>query len=504
MKKWRLLFCLLMLTLTVALCSIYFQKNIFSQEKKEYKEITMVLPTYGFVPDDMELVTSKMNEISIKKCGIKVNYIYTNVSELYLNCSIRLKAGEEIDLMPSMNGEELNSYISEEMISELDPYLENEGSLLYSAYPKNLWKISEKNGKHYSVCALDQGTMKEGLLIRTDVLEKIGVNEEEILSQWELKKEHNYKTLDEVISPVFEKIKKSDAVLKDGTKVKDMFLGIGYNGIFSQIQLINFDGFGNNFGGILNGGSEVVNLYETEAYKDMVEVARKWVEKGYVHPVDSQVKENTALWYETGTCFGMFTDTSQENQKRISQKSSVETTGITLIKGKLNSTLLQIGNWVIPSESQHKEEAVKILDLMYTDPEYVTLYVYGIEGVHYKSLENGEKKILSNRYTQHLTWIFGNVRLADEGTTAIESVKAAYENAISPLFDGFQYDDQLYHTQIEKMQKYLEKNLSELENGQCKDTETVLKELNDTLYGNGLLQVMRDKQRQLDNWLKKE
>lgn len=504
MKKWRFILCLLALTLTVVLCSIYFQKDISSQEKEKYKEITMVLPTYGYVPDDMELVASKMNEISIKKCGIKVNYIYTNVSELYLNCSIRLKAGEAIDLMPSMNGEELNSYISEGMLAPLDPYLEKEGSFLESAYPETLWKMSEKNGKHYSVCALEQGTVREGLLIRSDVLSAIGISEEEILEQWESKKEHNYKSLDEIISPVFDKIKKSDAVLEDGTKVKDMFLGIGYNGIFSQIQLIDFEGFGNSFGGILGGESEIVNLYETEAYKDMAEVARKWVEKGYVHPVDTQIKENTALWYETGTCFGMFTDTSEENQKRISQKSGVQTTGITLLKRQLNSDMLQIGNWVIPSGSEHKEDAIKILNLMYTDPEYVTLYIYGIEGLHYEKLEDGEKKILSDRYTQNLTWIFGNVRLADEGEKAIEHVKSAYENAIDSVFDGFQYNDQLYRTQIDEMQKDLGKSLSELENGQCEDVETVLKGLNDMLYEKGLLQVMSDKQRQLDNWLKKE
>ena len=35
----------------------------------------MVLPTYGYIPDDMDLVTGKMNEITMDKCGVKVNYI---------------------------------------------------------------------------------------------------------------------------------------------------------------------------------------------------------------------------------------------------------------------------------------------------------------------------------------------------------------------------------------------------------------------------------------------
>ena len=74
----------------------------------------------------------------------------------------------------------------------------------------------------------------------------------------------------------------------------------------------------------------------------------------------------------------MFTDTSAENQVRISEKAGVETTGITLLEGKLNTSQLQVGNWVIPAASEHKDGAAKILELMYTDPEFVTLYIYGI------------------------------------------------------------------------------------------------------------------------------
>ena len=68
-----------------------------------------------------------------------------------------------------------------------------------------------------------------------------------------------------------------------------------------------------------------MNLFGSKEYKSMLKVNPKWVENGYVHPVDAQINESTVLWYETGSCFGMFTDTSAENQVRISEKAGVET-----------------------------------------------------------------------------------------------------------------------------------------------------------------------------------
>lgn len=206
MKKWKLILCLAAITVIVVVCSVYFQTDISEEKTKKYEEITMVLPTYGYIPDDMDLVTGKMNEITMDKCGVKVNYIYTNVAEMYLNCAVRLKAGEKIDLMPGMNENELNSYIADGMITPLDSYVEKDGEVLKGAYPEKLWNMTEKNQKHYSVCALDHGAVKEGLLIRREVLKAIDVEEEEILHAWNLKEKHDYEALDEIFTPIFEKI----------------------------------------------------------------------------------------------------------------------------------------------------------------------------------------------------------------------------------------------------------------------------------------------------------
>ena len=148
MKKWKLILCLAAITVIVVVCSVYFQTGISEEKTKKYEEITMVLPTYGYIPDDMDLVTGKMNEITMDKCGVKVNYIYTNVAEMYLNCAVRLKAGEKIDLMPGMNENELNSYIADGMITPLDAYVEKDGEVLRGAYPEKLWNMTEKNQKH--------------------------------------------------------------------------------------------------------------------------------------------------------------------------------------------------------------------------------------------------------------------------------------------------------------------------------------------------------------------
>lgn len=92
-------------------------------------------------------------------------------------------------------------------------------------------------------------------------------------------------------------------------------------------------------------------------------------------------------------------------------------------------------------------------------------------------------------------------KLADEGKDAIEEVKELYENASYSAFNGFQYDDRNYHTEIENMNNCLQKTVSKLETGEIPNIDAALGNLNRELYEQGLPEVMVDKQKQLEEWI---
>ena len=187
-------------------------------------------------------------------------------------------------------------------------------------------------------------------------------------------------------------------------------------------------------------------------------------------------------------------------QANIFHKS--DTQCLSLVEKPLTSELVQLGCWVIPQASEHKEAAMKILNLMYTNRDYVTLYTYGIEGIHYLRNSEGGMQVLLDRYTQNLTWMFGNCLLASADLDAAGQNLEDYKNASYSPYFGFLYNDERYTDEIADMQNILAAWLPELENGKNPDIDGALKQMNEELYAAGLTEVIRDKQQQLDQWLK--
>ena len=111
---------------------------------------------------------------------------------------------------------------------------------------KKLWNMTEKNQKHYSVCALDHGAVKERLLIRREVLKAIvDVEKKKILHAWNLKEKHDYE-MDEML--YLKKIKKLRCSSGGWDESKGCIWESVMTVFFHSFSYFRFDGFGNLFG----------------------------------------------------------------------------------------------------------------------------------------------------------------------------------------------------------------------------------------------------------------
>lgn len=499
---------LLAVVVTGVIGSIFFfeyRMEKGTQTVESYEEIYMVLPTYGYVPEDMEAVLDAMNQISIKRCGVKVNYIFSNVSDMAVTMNLRLEAGEQIDLMPVMEGRSLASYIASGKLAPLNDLLDGYGAGIRKMYPSKLWEALGKDGTIYAIAPLNSMMKAEGLLIRADILDALDVDPAKLTQAYDAKEKHTVADVDRLLSPLFQQIAVSDKLLADGSAVADKKLVPGsnnYGGIFSQCRIIPYEGFGNSLGCAVNDSAVLVNLYETEEYREMLKLIRKWQKAGYIYNVNSSMAENPAMIYSSGMSSGLFSNTTKGQAESMTHLSGYATECISLVEKTLTSEIIQLGSWVIPTASEHRAAAMKILDLMYTDKEYVTLYTYGIEGVHYRENTEGVIEILSDGYTQNLTWMFGNCLLASPDAAASEQNLESFRNASYSPYFGFIYNDERYADEIEDMQQILDNWLPDLENGRNPDIDGALAQMNAELHAAGLDAVIRDKQEQLDRWLK--
>lgn len=503
LRKHRYLVLLVLLVLLTAGITMNLNQKMRVEPTRDCDEITMILPTYGFVPDDMDRVLKRMNARSEMLCGVRITPIFINASDLEMNVDVRLKGGEEIDLMPCMEGSLLTRYIDEGIAAPLSGLLDEYGQDILATMPEQIWKVLSLNDEIYAVSSLNAVVNMEGLVIRKDVLDAVGVTKEELIQQWDPAQRHTMAQLDMFLTPLLEAIHTSDATLSDGGTISSMGLAASTNrkgGLFAQCNLLHKEGFGNDFGCTVDDSGTIVDLYQMEEFREMLRLIRSWQERGYIYSMNAQLGENPIIVYESGKVCGFFSDTSSGMEASYSAQSGHESVCIPLVTSTITNEMTQIGNWVIPQASSKKEAAMKLLNLMYTDEEYVSLYINGIEGEHYTLREDGSLEILSRGYTQHLTWIFGNVMLA-ASPEQTRSVERLYDASNYSVYFGFLYDSTRFTKEIAEMSAIVDRALPRLLLGEEPDVDAALDELNRQLKDLGIGQVIQDKQKQLSEWM---
>ena len=107
----------------------------------------------------------------------------------------------------------------------------------------------------------------------------------------------------------------------------------------------------------------------------------------------------------------------------------------------------------ISATSEHPEEALMFLDLLYSDPEVFNALVYGIEGRHYnKTGENRVELIPNSGYVISSGWEFGNQfnqwLLPSQPDDLWEQTKQINANAQKSTAYGFVFDHANVRTEV--------------------------------------------------------
>lgn len=133
----------------------------------------------------------------------------------------------------------------------------------------------------------------------------------------------------------------------------------------------------------------VVNLYETEQYKNLVTTMYNWMQEGLIQADAVNTTETATTLMDAGTGFGTFTNLkpyyAEENNANL--KNPIGT--VELVPALATTDRVTMGLWSIAGSCEHPEAAMKTLNELYSNPELSNLYMYGIEGVHYEVIEKG-------------------------------------------------------------------------------------------------------------------
>ena len=261
----------------------------------------------------------------------------------------------------------------------------------------------------------------------------------------------------------------------------------------------------------------VGNLYESDLYKDLANEMYSWMQQGLIQADAVNTTESASTLMTAGTAFGYFTNLKPGYAEENSSSLGYEIDVVEILPALACTNNVSRATWTISSGCDNPEAAMKVLNELYTNAELSNLYMYGIEGVHYKVLEeggasNGQDIITwadgvdatTSNYRKSGTWIQPNQFIGHvwEGSSADvwDQQREFNDTAQKSVAFGFTYDSLAVTNEVTACTNVVSKYHKALLCGAL-DPATTLDQFNEELYAAGLQNIIDEKQSQLDAWL---
>ena len=455
----------------------------------ETSHIVMTLITAGTDPVDMQKVQDAVNEISVKKIGVEVEFKPVSVFDAPSQVPMWIGAGEQIDLMAcAFTG--ISPYIDMNMIEPLEQWLDTEAPDLqkFAEEGQNVYEKSS-DGIIYGIhSATGVPASVGGFILPKRLLEEIGSDYQFSYG--------NLVTLDD-LDEIFAAIKE---------KHPDSYIGL-LGSLPPSTTVICTDMLGATLasGALIGTDSTTVeNFFASDEYYDYLKHVHSWYENSYIlkdaATTDVSLSENI----NSGVFWGNFSDCSYGLRKANEDTTGEEWTAL-VIQAPYEASLSPQSNisWTVPVTSSDPAAAVRFLNLLLTDTEMSTLTLYGIEGEEYSIADDGTVIRLENFNNWGLPGINGNGAVAlGIGETEQEDIDLRSEMAkANPTKGyGFVYDASAMTNQLTAVQAVITEYQAALETGSV-DLDTVYPEFIQKLEANGINEIIADKQAQFDAWL---
>ncbi len=252
----------------------------------------------------------------------------------------------------------------------------------------------------------------------------------------------------------------------------------------------------------------VKSALEIPSWVNRVKKIHEWYEKGYINP-DAAVTESMPRAQAGAVQSGQGWFGAETVWANVIKKPIY----ISRYDGAYLSTSSIRGSMTaVSSFSEHPQEALKLIELMNTDPWYRETARYGIEGKHYVRNEDGtvtrtelgQTNMAVQAYAQgHYTLGALEASAFPEVPTDIhqwEKTMANYEHATLSAAMGFTPDLSPVETECLAVKQVIEEYRKELYTG-TSDPDVVIPEMLSRMEDAGLRTITAELQRQLDAFI---
>lgn len=485
-----------LLILVLAGCGSVSQAPVSGSEENKAENTTntpvqIVWWVYsdGEVPEDLDKVLSKANEISAEKIGVTADMKFLTQEQFDLD----MTAGEYYDMTFSCDWcNDFDNNAREGYYYDITDLAKSVSPQLYEAIDP-WWDIGSLNGKIYGVPMLKDLGAEVFFRLNSDYFEgERGMT---------LPEEMRFEDLEPLL----------EAWKQDNPDAYPLHMGQGglsgmfqvHERIVSDYLVIPYSKAGTP------DGTKIIPIWEDEEYMNMLRCMHKWYEEGFINP---DAATTTELPYSllnpvrSGTAWTGYKGWSDP-----------ETVGfnVKLVRyiGPNMSRATQQGSLIAINAAASEEKVIaclKYMELLYTDREFRDTLAYGLEGEHFEYYEGtvlrkdaGSEKYLMDNFVTGPA-VSASVVSASKDNLADpdqwEKVYEGYKNARISDTKGFSFDQTNVEAEVAALSALMDDRYYELVTGTA-DPDATMEELSELMYKTGLQKVIDEAQSQLDEYL---
>jgi putative aldouronate transport system substrate-binding protein len=431
---------------------------------------------------DLKSVNNTLNKYLVKKYNLKLDLRVIDWGEYGQKMNAQVNAGDPFDLIFAAPWS--FSYVTNARKGaylDLTKYLNGEVKKLKNELSSIFWKGATIDNKIYGVPSQGSAASTDSFIFNKALVDKYKIPYKEITTYAKLE-------------PYLKMIKEKEGITP--WYVPNSFL-----------NPTNFDTLSDSLGIELDGDTtKITTYYRTKAYLDKLKDMRKFNQEGYI-PKDASMRSLTDIkdkdWFVTcGMAFGPVVSGLQTAKDQLGK--DVVYTPMTDFVVKNSSTTGSIT--AVGANTTHPKEAVKMLEVVNTDPYVANMLAYGIKGKHYKMTGKTaidflpeHKNYIQNKYMLGNSLLF--YTMPGEPTDLVAKTKAANAKTPESPALGFNFDSSKYNRQIASMNNVFGE-YNQLINTGSVDVDSTMKKMDAKLKAAGIDDVIKGMQQQYDTWRK--
>ena len=456
-----------------------------------YTVAIQVVTLPGIRNKNKELLEAAINEITVPAINCKVELQEIWISDIVNTTNMAVAGNEKIDLVHVGTVQPLSSLTSSDILLDM-----NEGDLLQNHGGTLLELFSDK---------LDCGKVKDRQLAvpaRTFNAAARGfVYNDQIAREAHLELSGTT-TLDEMEEAFY-------AVHEQFPDIYPFYHGTGEINLLNWIE--DYTVLGNEAScGIAchqDGEYRVVNLYETEMFRDYCLRMYRWRRDG-IQPGDPGDNTSTQEYFSQGKLFAMVSQIDANTMYYLVNQDGRSMECTLLSEPEITNSNLTEYMWGIASNSRRPDKAMDFLNYAYTDERVANLLMYGIPEENY-SYAGPSRKVIQSNGSYNVTFMqIGNrenmlIRTPADESFPVRAGELEAEAVVSPLcnyvfdFSDFQMEENMIYSTIMEYLPLLQCGIC----GSEEETLELLEEFNRMLEAAGIREVIEANQKQLDDYM---